>query len=219
MIRLAVVVEGHTEKEFVTRVLGRHLQGGGVAATPILVGVGRSARGGDVTVDRVAGDMARLCWNFDFVTSLVDYYGFRGKGGRTVDELEALVEEQTRQRLSRHRDPRRIFPYVQRHEFESLLFSDVRAFSRLPDAPAGLQDSLQAIRSRFGTPEDINDGSGTAPSKRIAELMPRYRKVAAAANLVAAMGLDVIRSECPRFDNWVARLEALETASSSPPPR
>lgn len=163
--------------------------------------------------------MARLCWNFDFVTSLVDCYGFRGKGGRTVDELEALVEEQTRQRLSRHRDPRRIFPYVQRHEFESLLFSDVRAFSRLPDAPAGLQDSLQAIRSRFGTPEDINDGSGTAPSKRIAELMPRYRKVAAAANLVAAMGLDVIRSECPRFDNWVARLEALETASSSPPPR
>ena len=212
MIRLAVVVEGHTEKEFVTRVLGRHLQGSDIAATPILLGVGRRARGGNVTVARVSLDMSRLYWHFDFVTSLVDYYGFRGKGERTVEELEALLREKTLQRLSRHRDPRKILPYVQRHEFESLLFSDVTAFEKLPDAPTGLQDSLREIRSQFGTPEDINDDPETAPSKRISKVMPRYRKAANAAGLVAEMGLGAIRTECPRFDEWVTRLEMLETA-------
>lgn len=212
MIRLAVVVEGHTEKEFVTRVLGRHLQGSDIAATPILLGVGRRARGGNVTAARVSLDMSRLYWHFDFVTSLVDYYGFRGKGERTVEELEALLREKTLQRLSRHRDPRKILPYVQRHEFESLLFSDVTAFEKLPDAPTGLQDSLREIRSQFGTPEDINDDPETAPSKRISKVMPRYRKAANAAGLVAEMGLGAIRTECPRFDEWVTRLEMLETA-------
>ena len=91
MIRLAVVVEGHTEKECVTRILGRHLQGSVIAATPILLGVGRRARGGNVTVDRVSRDMSRLYWRFDFATSLVDYCGFRGKGERTVDEPEGLL--------------------------------------------------------------------------------------------------------------------------------
>ena len=156
--------------------------------------------------------MSRLYWHFDFVTSLVDYYGFRGKGERTVEELEALLREKTLQRLSRHRDPRKILPYVQRHEFESLLFSDVTAFEKLPDAPTGLQDSLREIRSQFGTPEDINDDPETAPSKRISKVMPRYRKAANAAGLVAEMGLGAIRTECPRFDEWVTRLEMLETA-------
>ena len=212
MIRLAVVVEGHTEREFVARLLGRHLEGSGIAATPILLGVGRRARGGNVTADRVSRDMSRLYWNFDFVTSLVDFYGFRGKGERTVEELERFLREKILQRLSRHPDPQKILPYVQRHEFEGLLFSDVTAFEKLPDAPTGLADSLQEIRSQFGTPEDINDDPGTAPSKRIAQVIPRYRKAANAAGLVAEMGLGVIRAECPRFDDWVTRLETLAMA-------
>ena len=212
MIRLAVVVEGHTEREFATRVLGRHLEGSGIAATPILLGVGRRARGGNVTADRVSRDMSRLYWNFDFVTSLVDYHGSRGKGERRVEELVGLLREQVLRRLSRHRDTRKIPPYVQRREFEGVLFSDVTAFEELPDAPTGLADSLQEIRSEFGTPEDINDDPETAPSKRISQAMPRYRKAANAAGLVAEMGLGVIRAECPRADGWVTRLETLAMA-------
>lgn len=214
MIRLAVVVEGYTEKEFVTRFLGRHLGESGIAATPIVLGVGRRGRDGNVTAGKMARDMALLYWKFDFVTSLVDYYGFRGKGERTVEELEGFLKEQVLNRLSRHRDPRKILPYVQRHEFDSLLFSDVTAFGKLPDAPTGLQDSLREIRSQFGTPEDINDHPGTAPSRRISRLMPRYRKAANAAGLVAEMGLSVIRAECPRFGDWMMQLETLETAAA-----
>ena len=157
--------------------------------------------------------MSLLYGRFDFVTSLVDYYGFHGKRDRTVEELEGFLKEQVLNWLSRHRDSRKVLPYVQQHEFESLLFSDVTAFGKLPDAPTGLQDSLHEIRSQFRTPEDIDDHPRTAPSKRISRLMPGYRKVANAAGLMAEMGLGVIRAECPRFDDRMTRLETLETAA------
>lgn len=119
------------------------------------------------------------------------------------------------QRIHRGADARKIIPYIQQHEFEGLLFSDVRAFSRLPDAPSGLADGLRQVRTQFPTPEDINDSNVTAPSKRILNLMPRYRKVDSASFLAEEMGLDVIRAECPRFDHWLVRLESLPADSGA----
>ena len=209
MIRLAVSVEGPTEEEFVKRILASHLQEKNIAAIPVLLGRGRGLGGGNVSVEGMVQDMSRLYWNFDAVTSLVDYYGFRGKGAQTVAELEEHLAKQIQQRVSQHWDARRIIPYVQRHEFEGLLFSDVSAFTTLADAPSGLPNALQQVRSQFQTPEDINDNTDTAPSKRILRLMPKYRKRIAASLLVEEMGLDVIRTECHRFHRWVTQLESL----------
>ena len=167
MIRLAISVEGPTEEEFVKQFLADHLRERGVEPTPILLGSarGRSA-GGNVSVERLVLEVAHLFHSFDAVTSLVDFYGFRRKGDRTVDELE----EDLRQKLGRLWHPKRVFPYVQRHEFEGLLFSDVSVFAGLVEAPDGSVEALQNIRSQFQTPEDINDNKDTAPSKRIIDL-------------------------------------------------
>ena len=69
-----------------------------------------------------------------------------------------------------------MFPYVQRYEFEGLLFSDVSAFSRLRQTSDVMLRELQQLRSQFPTPEDINDNKDTAPSKRIANIVPGYNK-------------------------------------------
>ena len=114
MIRLAISVEGQTEEEFVNTVLVDHLRPKGVEPQPILLG----GSGGDVTVERLARDMARLYWDFDFVTSLVDFYGFRGKGSATVDELEKIIDEKVNDHVRRSWDQSRVFSYVQQHEFE-----------------------------------------------------------------------------------------------------
>lgn len=205
MIRLAISVEGQTEEEFANRVLANHLWPQGVIPQPILLG----GSGGDVTVERLARDMAKLSNNFDFVTSLVDFYGFRGKGSTTVDELEKIVDEKVNDNMRRSWDQSRVFSYVQQHEFEGLLFSDVSAFSSLISVPDGAVDALGEIRSRFPTPEHINDSSNTAPSKRIAELIPRYQKVVDGSLLAEEIGLEAIRAVCPRFNAWVMRLESL----------
>ena len=66
-----------------------------------------------------------------------------------------------------------------------------------------------AITVEFDTPEDINDSPTTAPSKRIKRLIPSYRKRLDGPPLAAEIGLNGIRSECPRFDAWLHRLESL----------
>ena len=202
MIRLAISVEGETEEEFVKIVLTNHLRAKGVEPYPSLLR-------GDVTVEKLASDMARLIWSFNFVTSLVDFYGFRGKGSATVEELEEQIGEAVDKKIARSWNQSRLVPYVQRHEFEGLLFSDVSAFAGLVYANEEAVTELQRVRSRFVTPEDINDSSNTAPSKRIEKVIPRYNKRVAGSQIAMDIGLDAIRAECPRFDRWVTQLESL----------
>lgn len=214
MIRLAISVEGRTEEEFVKGVLAEYLRTRGVEPVPILLGRARGGSGGgNISIERLASEMAELYRNFDTVTSLVDFYGFRGKGDRTVEELEGELNRAIRTRISNNWDHRKVTPYVQKYEFEGLLFSNVDAFSSLTGATDALVEELGKIRAKFPTPEDINDSSDTAPSKRIDKLMPSYQKVVDCSLIVAETGLDTIRSVCPRFNAWVARLESL----NSPP--
>ena len=66
MIRLAVSVEGSTEREFVKDVLAEHLRANGIEATPILLGRARGLHGGgNVSTVRLVAEMSRLYWNFD----------------------------------------------------------------------------------------------------------------------------------------------------------
>ena len=210
MIRLAVSVEGPTEEEFVKKVLAGHLRGHGVEPTPILIGRARGGSGGgNVSVERLVPEMRDLYWSFDAVTSLVDFYGFRGREDReTADELEERLGEALHQEIVREWDPRRVIPYVQQYEFESLLFSDVDTFAVF-DVSNEVVRRLRLIRSQFPNPEDINDDRTTAPSKRIAGAMPRYRKVVHGPLVAEETGLDAIRRECRRFNAWMERLETL----------
>ena len=201
MIRLGVVAEGQTEAEFVDTTLAEHLRQCGIEPMAIPLR-------GNVSVQTLSNRMRDAYWSFDAVTSLVDFYGFRGKGGATVAALEERIAAQVRSRIDRDWTARKVFPYVQQHEFEALLFSDVAAFSAIK-APLGAIDKLRAVRSDFDTPEDIDDDPMTAPSKRIAAIVPGYRKVRDGTEVAAAVGLPAMRAACPRFDAWITRLEAL----------
>ena len=212
MIRLAISVEGQTEEEFVKRILASHLRTRNVEPTPIRLGRahGTGQGGGNVTAERLTQEMARLYLSFGAVTSLVDFYGFRDKGTRTVNALEEYLHKRIGSRITRRWNETRVFPYVQKYEFEGLLFSDVSAFARVSDiGPPENVEELQNGRSQFLTPEDINDSHDTAPSKRIKKVIPQYQKVVHGPLLAEEIGLETIRAECPRFDAWVTRMESL----------
>ena len=104
----------------------------------------------------------------------------------------------------------RVVPYVQKYEFEGLLFSDVTAFSALVHAPLESVDLLRNIRSGFVTPEDINDNWATAPSRRIKGVIQRYDKRVDGPVVAMEIGLEAIRAECPRFNEWMISLESLQ---------
>ena len=209
MIRLAISVEGPTEEEFVNRLIVGHLRSKGIETRAVSLG-------GNITVTRLAHEMRNLFWQrYHFVTSLIDFYGFKDKGNRTIRQLEQAVFDDVDRLVQRSWDQRAVFPYVQRYEFEGLLFSDVDRFSTL--GVAGIDEacleSLRRIREHVQTPEDINDDRATAPSKRIEALIPRYRKRLHGPLVAELTGLGRIRAECPRFNEWVTRLETLSLSN------
>ena len=215
MTRLAVSVEGQTEEGFVNEVLANHLYPLGVYPFAIRIHRARSVSGcnvggGNVSFEKLVSDMIDLSWNFNAVTSLVDYYGFQDKGERSVEGLEKdLGQEIHRNNLG----TKRVFPYVQRHEFEGLLFSDTFAFGAIERVTEREIAALSDIRQQFKTPEDINDHLERAPSKRILSALQGYRKRRDGLSVARAAGLTKIRSECPRFNGWPTRLEGLAPES------
>lgn len=200
MIRLAIVAEGQTEAKFVRAVLADHLRSRNVHSALVVMG-------GNVSVQRLARYLARLYGSHNAVTSLVDFYGFKQRGSASADELEMKVRDQVRKNIRRGWDERKVLPYVQRHEFEALLFADVDAFSSIDVGAEGV-GRLRGVRSQFDTPEDINDDRDTAPSKRISQVV-LYDKAADGPVVAAEIGLEKMRLACPRFGKWLARLEAL----------
>ncbi|MDB9308677.1 DUF4276 family protein [Aphanizomenon sp. CS-733/32] len=71
------------------------------------------------------------------------------------------------------------------------------------------KDILQSERDLFPSPEHINDGPITAPSKRIKKCCPFYDKPLHGSLIAMDIGLDVIRQHCQHFDKWLTRLEKI----------
>ncbi|MCC3408335.1 MAG: DUF4276 family protein, partial [Microcoleus sp. PH2017_10_PVI_O_A] len=66
----------------------------------------------------------------------------------------------------------RFIPYLQLHEYEAYLFSDPTCFKYLDTGRTKEIKVLQSIANEYQTPEFINDGLQTAPSKRIITQFP-----------------------------------------------
>lgn len=211
MIRLCVICEGQTESEFVIDCLWPDLFSRGIEVYPSTLKTQPGKQGGgNVTIQRIARHIRNEYPNTDYITTLVDYYGFKKRGSRTVEELESAILAAVLKENSRVEE-RRILPYVQRHEFEALLFSDITEFRWVLDGWNPMtEQQLIAIVKTFPNPEDINDSPTTAPSKRLESLFGKsYSKREHGPLIAEEIGLEKIRQCCPRFDRWVSRLTAL----------
>lgn len=111
MIRLGISVEGKTERLFVNKALRSHLLPFGVDATGVDIR-------GNVSLDKIRGVLPRLLGDFNHVSTMYDFYGFKRRGDRDVLALEAEI-----QGLVDNADQERLTPYVQQYEFEALLFA------------------------------------------------------------------------------------------------
>ena len=103
----------------------------------------------------------------------------------------------------------RFVPFIQVHEFEALLFSDPSAFAAAFPGRNEEIAELERIRRSFPSPEHIDDGKHTSPSKRISALFPAYEKVASGVLIARRIGLRAILRECAHFGGWVNKLRAL----------
>ncbi|MEN6426259.1 MAG: DUF4276 family protein [Phycisphaerales bacterium] len=221
MVRVHILVEGQTEETFANKVLRPHLWAMEVYLYPRLVGK-PGHRGGIGEYTRARRDiLTTLRHDTDaFCTTMFDYYGMPAswphrEEARQVPFLqkpiviERAILADIAGELGDGFNMARFVPYVQMHEFEALLFSDPKL---LADGLDLANDSeTRRIRGQFQSPEEINDGKQTAPSKRIITLNPGYSKVADGVLISQKIGLSKMRVACPHFNEWLTRLEALAT--------
>ncbi|PIR01009.1 MAG: hypothetical protein COV66_04070 [Nitrospinae bacterium CG11_big_fil_rev_8_21_14_0_20_45_15] len=197
MVRIGVSVEGLTEERFIKKVLAPYLLNKGIAIVPISLG-------GRVSIDRVRNEMQKLAINFDYVTTLYDFYGFRKKDvGETKDSLESKISNKIHTAIKS-----KLIPYIQMYEFEGLLFSCPQSLSSTLEGNS-LETWAKDILSKFDhNPEKINDSPDTAPSKRLLK-DTNYRKITHGPNIAEAIGINKIREKCVGFNAWLEKLEKL----------
>ena len=224
--RLHFIVEGQTEETFVKRVLAKHLAPLGVWVDACCVQTGRTRsrrhKGGGNSYRLWRKDICRRIAGDDgpdsYFTTMVDLYGMARLREKFpgFDETATIADPRERVEaleLAFEADlgHPRFIPYVQLHEFEALLLSDpsqlATYFVGRESAVAQLVDLVAGAEE----PEEIDDGEGTAPSKRIAEVLPEYGDVKSSVGPLVAekIGLPVLRQKCPHFGRWLRRLERL----------
>lgn len=222
-IRLHFIVEGQTEETFVKNTLVPHLAGRGIGAYVRCVETGRKRgvkhSGGVSGYAQVRRDIrrwmrgdqnsdARFTTMFDLYALPRNFPGYDAATQRAdpLQRADALEEA-----LAQDIDDDRFVPYIQVHEFEALLLADpAKLDSQFPNAADGIR-RLGETASCYESPEHIDDGSATAPSKRIIREIPAYdgRKASAGPLVAGRIGLHILRAQCHHFGRWIDRLEAL----------
>ncbi|HEY9866992.1 MAG TPA: DUF4276 family protein [Candidatus Obscuribacterales bacterium] len=227
MIRLHIIAEGQTEEEFVNTILTDHLGYFNISTDVHRITTKRTrtevVRGGLPSYQKIKKDI--ILWlkqdkdSQARFTTMCDLYALPNNFPefeeaqkisdpyQKVQHLEnALFED-----IFEDMNDSRFIPYIQLHEFEALILSDpIKLEERFPDYQSEVQKLVSLCQS-FESPELINDGEQTAPSKRIIQAIPRYKgaKVSVAPLMAKKIGLETIRQKCPHFNQWIERLENL----------
>ncbi len=207
-IILHIVCEGQTEESFVKKVLQPYLRSYGIVAKPILVTTSRSkrAQGGIVNFSHVERDIQDTLkqWssnNYEhhMVTTLIDYYALPNDFPR-FSEAQQYFEPYQRvecleQAFAERIHSSRFLPYIQLHEFETLVLCGYQYLAAYYPDCKGLEEMLKKEFTSQENPEFIDGGTTTAPSKRILKLLEstykkKYNKPFMGAYVTAQVGIE-----------------------------
>lgn len=213
MKRLIIVCEGPTEHEFCMHVLYPVFLKEDIYIDAPLV---KKSNGGIVPWQNIKRQIENhLHEGNAYVSILVDYYGIKDSYkfpgweesksiSSKVDKLDYLCTKMkadiTPELASR------FIPYIQIHEFESLLFSDISVFRNNFDNHEMEFSKLEDAINEFPNPEDINSHPTLAPSKRLLDAISGYEKVVYGSCLAEEIGLEMILKKCPLFNKWFSTL-------------
>jgi len=224
--RIIFLVEGQTEATFVRDILTPHLQKTGINSWYSIIPTAvrdRTFRGGITSfVAQAQPVILHLLHNRNrYVTTMFDYYGLprdfpgialappHGTAYEKIRLLESALTDTISNRL--------FIPYLQLHEFEALLFSDITVLDQYMQSygQSRIQE-LTRIVNDCRSPELIDDNPVTSPSKRLTTLYPSFHKRFDGNEIAKRISLDTIRERCPHFDQWLNTLEQLEPVRGNP---
>lgn len=227
MIHLCITTEGQSELKFVKNLLAPHLGRHHVFADGRCVltskdnRTSREYRGGLNQYSKAKTDITkwlkerpkpncRFTTMFDLYALPKDFPGYLSAQNIADPYQRVRILEQAL--ADDIRDPR-LIPYIQLHEFEALLFTDIKQldweYLEHDHAIRQLANETHQLN-----PELINDKPDTTPSKRILRQIPEYDKVTAGNYILEKIGITALRRQCRHFNEWLTQLETLNNQNA-----
>lgn len=222
MKRIIIIVEGHSEKEFIDKVLAPYLFANGIPQ--VICFKIKHSKGGLTKYEHLKKDLiSTINESNELITTLIDFYALPfdfpqyDKAIKLVDKSKAakMIEDAIVDDITElfNGVSHKLFPYIQLHEFEAFVFASGEfLFNFYADNEANFAE-LNKVINNFPNPEDINQGKTTAPSKRLLQAIPGYSKVNHGIAIIQDAGIENLLKKCPRFNAWVALL--IEKAKSN----
>lgn len=216
--KISILVEGPTEYQFVKIVLHPYFEKLNIFLYPIIIKTkrpltGPTFKGGLNSYNQVRRDLKPILADTSAhaVTTMLDYYSLPGDfpgfssipGTNCYKNVEHLECE-----FGKDVADRRFIPYLQLHEYETLLFSSPEMIAGTIGVNGHIKTELIRIKNSFHDPELINNDPLTCPHKRIENLIPTYEKPLYGAIIADEIGLVKIRDECHHFNSWIEKLES-----------
>ena len=222
MKRSVFIVEGEPEESFVNNVLKPYFCSEGIY-NAIQCFKTKHSNGGISKYSYIKEDILNIIYERDVVvTTMIDFYrlpsGFPGYKELTKlqshQEQVALLETRLKEDIeqSQNRKFDNLFPYIQLHEFEALVFSSVKGIDSLFETTEVDYKGLTDVIQEFSNPEDINNHPDTAPSRRLKKLIPGYNKVIHGIGIIQEIGMTTLLAKCPRFAHWINNIKEAMTS-------
>ncbi len=212
-----ILCEGPTEEKFIKNILTPYYSPINIFLIPIIIKTkklkeGRKYKGGITSYRKVKNDLLLLLADSsaDIVTTMIDYYALpddfpeysKKPKGSPYERVEFLENEF-------HNDisNKKFIPYLQLHEFEALVFANYSGLTNVFTEQRDEMEEVKSIVKAFKSPEEINEGRETAPSKRLKKIFGNYRKVLHSQLVLQNANIDMIRKSCTHFNSWLLKLE------------
>ncbi|SDG28599.1 protein of unknown function [Sinosporangium album] len=224
MRRLHILCEGQTEESIAREVISPYFMNSTIYVTWSVHTTKRPAggpsyKGGLSTWKKLVTEIRLLLQDpsITLLSTLFDYYGLPsdvpGMRTRPIGSPYDRVAHVERAMAEAVHD-RRFLPHLVLHEVEAWVLAGHDALGDLlGDRP--LSQVVQRIVMEAHGAELVNEGPETAPSKRLLNLIPRYRKTLDGPLVIADFGVDGVRKTCPHADAWFSALsDALEAPRS-----
>ncbi len=205
-------MEGDTELYFVHKCMIPYLYSKGlqnaINAQKITTNRRLNKKGGNIGFEYFRNEVMRVAAQGNvLITTMLDFFRLPNDfPNHSLNKLEVPeIECGIRAELSGVFPPQCFLPYIQIHEIESLMYTNMDGFELVVDRE-DQQKELREIIESYENPEDINGGAETAPSKRLKKIF-NYEKTADGEMILEALNIDDIRVKCPHFNEWLTKLE------------